>query len=438
MRQDEFEFANDIRTALEERAPRTAWLLIVAIALIVGSGIAWANWAVIEEVTTGQGRVIPSSQLQVVQPLEGGIVREILISEGDLVERDQVLMRIDDTSFASRLGEIKQRQWTLRAEIARRSAEANGQSEMTEDATVAAEAPHIMASERAVFQARLAKLDEDLTILRQQLIQSRQELEELRARQTKLERSLAPLKRELELTVSLHQKGVVPEVELLRLQRQFAELEGDLEIVKASVPRADSAIVEAQARVQNARATFRSEARERLVKAQGELAVVEESIKAARDRVFRASLKAPVHGVVNKLNVNTIGAVVKPGQDLVEIVPFGDTLLIEAQIRPQDVAFIRPDQSASVKLTAYDYSIYGSLDGNVERISADTITDERGESFYRVIIRTDRSDLSVDGRSLPIIPGMVATVDVLTGKKTVLDYLLKPVTRVRLEALRER
>ena len=438
MKQDEFEFANDIRTALEDRAPRTAWMLILVIFLIVALGIAWAKLAVIEEVTTGLGRVIPSSQLQIVQTLEGGIVRQILVRDGDLVERDQILMRIDDTSFTSRLGELKQTQWAIRAEVARRSAEANGLDEMVEDPLVASESPENFSSEVAMFKARRAKLNDDLWILRQQLEQKRQELLELKARETKLVESLKPLNRELELTQELHDKGVVPEVELLRLQRQFAELRGDLEIVKASIPRASSAIAEAEARVSNASATSRAEARERLVKARAELAVVEESLKAAQDRVVRAVLKAPVRGIVNKLNVTTIGAVVQSGQGLIEIVPLDDTLLIEAQVRPQDVAFIRPDQDASVKFTAYDYSVYGALDGKVERISADTLVDERGENFYRVIVRTEQTHFLVNGKSLPIIPGMVATVDVLTGEKTVLDYLLKPVIRMRHEALRER
>ena len=435
---DEFEFANDIRTALEERSPRTAWMLILAIVLVTAAGIAWAKWAVVEEVTTGSGRVIPSTQLQVMQTLEGGIIREILMKEGDLVDQGQVLMRIDDTGFASRLGELMQRQWTLRAEIARREAEAGGGEEIVADEELVREAPDSFRSESEVFKARRAKMDDELAILRQQLVQKRQELKELQAREQKLALSLEPLSRELELTTKLKAQRVVPEVELLRLQRQHAELSGDLEIVKASVPRAESAITEAEARMLNAVTTFKSEARERLVAARGELAVVVESVKAARDRVVRTALRAPVRGVVNKLNVTTIGAVVQPGQQLIEIVPLDDTLLIEAQVRPQDVAFIRPDLDASVKLTAYDYSIFGSLPGKVERISADTITDERGESFYRVIVRTERNYLTANDKKLPIIPGMVATVDVLTGEKTVLDYLLKPVTRVRKEALRER
>jgi adhesin transport system membrane fusion protein len=209
-------------------------------------------------------------------------------------------------------------------------------------------------------------------------------------------------------------------------------------MVVAGLPRAKSSIVEARNRVDNARAIVRAEARERLVKAKAELAIIEESIKGAEDKVARTALRAPVRGIVNKLNVTTIGAVVRPSQDVVEIVPLDDTLLIEAKIRPRDVAFVRPDQEASVKLTAYDYSVYGQLDGEVERISADTIADERSETFYRVILRTNRNYLEKDGKRLPIIPGMVAQVDIQTGKKTVLDYILKPITKVRHEAFRER
>ncbi|RMF03327.1 MAG: HlyD family type I secretion periplasmic adaptor subunit, partial [Alphaproteobacteria bacterium] len=261
---------------------------------------------------------------------------------------------------------------------------------------------------------------------------------EYEAERAKLEASLKPLMREVELTRSLHARGVVPEVEMLRLERQAADLQGQLEVVKRSVPRARAAMEEFKSRIDNARAGFRSEARERLSRARAELAIIEESIKAARDRVTRTALRAPVRGVVNKLNINTIGAVVQPGQDLIEIVPLDDKLLIEANVRPQDVAFIRPQQEASIKLTAYDYLVYGALEGEVERVSADTITDDKGETFYRVIVRTDRSHIRQAEGELPIIPGMVATVDILTGEKTVYDYLMKPIRRVRNEALRER
>ena len=434
----EFEFANDVRAAMEERAPRTAWLLIGAIAFVLLCAVLWSLLATVEEVTTGSGRVIPSSQVQVVQTLERGIVREILLREGDFVEQGQVLMRIDDTGAASQLGELRQRRWGLLAEITRLRAEAEDAAAVADVPELRENAPTAVLSEAEVFRAHRAKLEEELAILAQQLIQKQQELQEFEAKQAKLSAALAPLQKELELTKRMHERDVVPEIELLRLQRQFAELDGELEIVRRAVPRAQAAIAEVERRKEEARAGFRARARERLASAGTELAITEESLKAAQDRVFRAALKAPVRGVVNKLNINTIGAVVQPGQDLIEIVPFDDTLLIEANIRPQDVAFIRPDQEASIKLTAYDYLIYGALKGRVDRISADTIADDRGETFYRVIVRTDRSHIRQESKELPIIPGMVATVDILTGEKTVFDYLIKPIRRVRNEALRER
>lgn len=434
----DFEFANDVRAAMEERAPRTAWLLIGAIAAILVAGSVWANWAVIDEVTTGAGRVIPSSQTQVVQTLERGIVREILLREGDLVEQNQVLMRIDDTGAASKLGELRQRQWTLLAEIARLEAEAEDRPSIADNSELKANAPQAVLSELDLFRARRQQLDEEISILEQQLVQKEQEVQEFEAKHAKLSASLKPLMREVELTRGLHKRGVVPEVEMLRLERQVAELSGELEVVAKTIPRARAALAEFKSRIENARAGFRSDARERLSRARGELAIVQESIKAAKDRVVRTSLRAPVRGIVNKLNITTIGAVVQPGQDLIEIVPLDDTLLIEANIRPQDVAFIRPEQEASIKLSAYDYLIYGALKGSVERVSADTITDERGETYYRVIIKTDRSHIRQEDKQLPILPGMVATVDIQTGEKTVFDYIIKPIRRVRNEAFRER
>ena len=434
----EFEFANDVRAAMEERAPRTAWIMISAIALILFVGFVWSNLATIEEVTTGSGKVIPSSQTQVVQALERSVVREILLREGDLVKQDQLLMRLDDTSVLSRLGELRQKRWALLAEIARLEAEAGDKDKIAENPRLEAEAPQAVLSEAQSFRARHRELVQEIAILQQQAVQKEQELQEFEARKAKMQATLKPLMREVELTRKLYERGVVAEVEMLKLDRQAAEMQGDLAIVEQTIPRANAAKSEFARRIENARAVFQSEARERLSKARGELAIVIESIKGALDRVTRTALKAPVHGIVNKLNITTIGAVVQPGQDLIEIVPLDDTLLIEANVRPQDVAFIRPDQDASIKLSAYDYLVYGALEGRVERISADTISDDRGETFYRVIVRTDRSHIRQDKKELPIIPGMVATVDIQTGEKTVFDYLMKPIRRVRNEALRER
>ncbi|NND49814.1 MAG: HlyD family type I secretion periplasmic adaptor subunit, partial [Rhizobiales bacterium] len=421
LKDDEFEFANDIKAALVERPPRLAWALILAVLLTLAAAAAWASWAVVEETTTGAGRVIPTRQLQVVQSLEAGLVREILHQEGDLVEAGEILMHIDDTGVSSRLGELKQRQYAFLAQIARLEAEAREAEAVKTDAELEREARGAVDAERAVFKARREQLSREITVLGQQALQREQEVKELRVREQKLVSALAPLERELELTRELRERGVIPEIEMLRLERQVAENRGELEVVRAAMPRAATAVEEARGMSASRRANYRAGAREQLAKTRSELAVIEETLRAARDQVVRTTLRAPVRGIVNKMNLNTIGAVVQPGQSIIEIVPIDDALLIEARVRPQDVAFIRPEQAASVKLSAYDYRIYGALAGEVERISADTIADSEGDTFYRVIVRTNQNHILEGGQRLPIIPGMVATVDIQTGEKTVLD-----------------
>lgn len=438
MDRDEFTYANDLKAALEERAPRTAWLLTAAIGLLLLAGGAWASVAVLDEVTTGPGKVIPSRQLQVVQPLEAGIIREILVKEGQLVEQGQILMHIDDTAFSSELGELNQRRGAFQAEVMRLRAEASGAAEMPDRSTLSDIAAKSYDVENRLFRARQRRLADEIAVLKQQLIQKEQEVREFEARREKILASMKPLERELDLTQKLYKRKVVPEVELLRLEREAIDLRGERDIVLAALPRAQAAYDEVRLMVQNAKASLQADAREKLAQVAADLSVMEEKIRSAKDRVVRTALRSPTQGVINTLAVTTVGAVVTSGQAIVEIVPFDDTLLIEARIRPQDVAFISPEQEASVKLTAYDYSIYGTLDAKVERISPDTTVDDQGEVFYRIVVRTNENVLSFNGEDLPILPGMVATVDVRTGRKTVLDYILKPIRKARHEALRER
>lgn len=416
MQQSDLAFVNDIRAASELRAPRPSRnLLVLTIALIL-TGIIWAHFAVLDEVKRGNGSVVPSRQIQVLQSLEGGIVLETLVQEGSIVKQGQVLMKIDDTKSSSELGEVRERRAANAARVARLEAEVQGrgQPEFAEDLVKIA--PQAVETERNVFVARQKKLDQEVDVLMQQ--------------QIRLTDSLKLLSREVELTRNLYVQKIVPEIDMLRLDRQASEMKGQL--------------AEAQSRITGTRAAFRSQAEEDLAKSRGDLAVLDETIKLARDRFRRAELRSPVNGVVNKLNVTTVGAVVQPGGNLMEIVPLDDTLLVEGRIRPQDIAFIHPQQDAVVKLSAYDSSVFGSLKGKVERISADTIVsdkperDEKNEKFYRVMIRTDKNHLGTDEHPLPIIPGMVATVEVLTGRKSVLDYMVKPARMLRDEALRER
>lgn len=416
MASSDFAFANDIRSAALLRTPRTSRMLLWTSCALLATFLIWAHFAVLDEVKRGSGRVVPSRQMQVVQSLEGGIVGDILIREGDIVQQGQSLMRIDDTKFASEFGEIRERRAAMAARAARLEAEARGRSEITFPDDLDKMVPAAVATEASVFKMRGQKVAQDIDVLNQQV--------------TRLTGSLKLLEREQTLTRRLYEQKVVPEIEMLRLDRQATEMKGQL--------------AEAQSKIANITASFRSQADEDLAKSRGDLAVLDENIKSAQDRVRRTDLKAPVHGIVNKLNVSTIGAVVAPGANLMDIVPLDDTLLVESRIRPQDIAFIRPDQDAVVKISAYDSSVYGSLKGKVERISADTIVDdkaektERQETFYRVMVRTDKNHLGSEQHPLPIIPGMVTTVEVLTGEKSVLDYIVKPARLLRDEALRER
>lgn len=437
-RKDDFDFANSARAAMEARSARGTWILVCTILALLASGLFWASQATLQEVTTANGKVISSSQLQVVQTLEAGIVREIFVREGDVVKKGQVLMQIDDTGFASKLGELRERRYALAAQVARLEAEAQDKNELNVDKNLAKNAPQALAAEKAGFIARKLKRSQDQEILKQQLFQKTQEATELSARAEKLSATLAPMKKELELTRKLAKRGVVPEIDMLRLERQFAEVSGELKVINAGLPRAKSAIEEARTRLQNARSSFKAESQVLLAKTAADLAIAKQALRAAQDRVNRASLKAPANGIVNKINVTTIGAVVQPGLNVLTIVPTGDKLLIEAQVRPRDVAFINTNQKASVKLTAYDYLIFGAISGKVKLIGADTITDATAGTYYRVVVETDFNHVTRNGKNYPIIPGMVASVDILTGEKTVLDYVLKPINRARREALRER
>jgi len=442
--QSDFAFSNDVRAAVELQTPRTARMLLFSAIGLIAVFLLWAHFAVLDEVKRGNGRVVPARQTQVVQSLEGGIVSEILVTEGSIVEKGEPLVRIEDTNFAAQLGEIRERRGAMAARVIRLEAETLARPSVSFPADLEQLASHAVAAERSVFAAHLSKLEQDIGVVVQQEAQKRREVEELRASEARYIETLRLLNREVELTRNLYRQKVVPEIEMLRVDRQATDMRGQLAVTRASIEKAEAGIQETLARIESIRTAFRAQAQDDLAKSRADLAVLEENIKSARDRVLRTELRSPVHGIVNKLNVTTIGAVVQPAANLMELVPLDDTLLVEGRIRPQDIAFIRQGQEAVVKLTAYDSSVYGSLRGKVERISADTITDEtgnrneRGETFYRVMVRTEKNHLGQANHLLPVIPGMVATVEILTGAKSVLDYLIKPARLLRDEALRER
>ncbi len=436
----DFSYANDIKAATELATPRTLKLIVRASLAFFCVALVWAHFAVLDEVTRAQSKVIASRQNQVIQSLEGGLLQEILVAEGQVVQQGDILMRIDDTVLGSQFGEARERRAALQARQVRLERETGWSTpaplEFPPD--LSGSYPAATGSEKALHDARVRKLQQELEILDQQAQQKNLEKDELEAQARRLQSSKPLLERELAITRRLYADRVVPEIEMLRLDRQVAELNGQINVNRAGITRAEGAMREANARKNGAIIAFRTSAEEDLTKTRSDLAIIDESIRAAQDRVRRTELRSPVRGIVNRIQINTIGAVIQPAVALMDIVPLDENLLVEAQLRPQDIGFIRPAQKAVVKITAYDSAIFGSLQGQVERISADTLADQKGENYYRVIIKTDKKQLGSETNVLPIIPGMIAQVEILTGQKSVLSYLLKPARILRDEALRER
>ncbi|KQV98526.1 secretion protein HylD [Rhizobacter sp. Root1221] len=405
---------------------------VVILALL----LLWAGLAKVDEVTRGDGKVVPSRQLQVLQALDGGVVSEILVHEGQVVEAKQLLLKIDETRATSGVRESNAQGFALRARQARlRALAENSPFQPPATATNDPEEQRILLGELQLYEAKRSELATLLSINGQQLQQRQQELAEMRSRKVSAERALDLGQQELSKTRPLLASGAVSEVEILRLERDISRSRGESEQASAQIARVQAAIGEAQRKAQETEIQFRNDARKDLAEVLGKLNALNEGAVALTDKVDKSQVRSPVRGRVQRLLANTVGGVVTPGKDIVEIVPLDDEMVLEARIAPKDIAFIRPEQEALVKFTAYDFSIYGGLDAKVENISPDTVVDERGNAFYLVRVRTTRTNFS---EKMPIIPGMTAEVNILTGQKTVLSYLLKPVLKAKAYALRER
>ncbi len=427
-------FELEAEELLSGRGLRESRLIVRTAVLAAGVLVAWAALAPIDEVTRGDGKVIPSRQLQVVQSLDGGVVTEILVAEGQTVEPGDVLLRLEEIRATSGVRESAAQGFALAARQARLRALAEN-ARFAPPAAKGAEEQRIVEEERRLYEARITELATQLSINRQQLQQREQELSEMRARRSTADRNRELGQQELDKTRPLLATGAVSEVEILRLERDVAKSRGDAEQAVAQIARVQAAIGEAQRKTQETELVFRNEARKELAEVVGKINTLNEGAVALADKVDKAQVKSPVRGRVQRLLANTVGGVVQPGKDIVEIVPLDDALVLETKVMPRDIAFIHPEQPATVKFTAYDFAVYGGLDAKVENISPDTVVDDRGNAYYLVRVRTTQSNFS---EKLPIIPGMTAEVDILTGQKTVLSYLLKPVLRAQAYALRER
>ncbi|MDW3206677.1 MAG: HlyD family type I secretion periplasmic adaptor subunit [Alphaproteobacteria bacterium] len=428
-------FEAESKSGVGRGARLWAHVLLFAIAAFFVFFLTWSYYAVLDEVTRGEGKIIPSGQTKVVQHFEGGIVAEIPVREGQIVEANQVLMRVENRLAEAELAEKTKQFLSLQTQAARLQAEATGAESINFPEDVLQRAPDRARDQIDVFQTNLAELQGKIRIRETQRTQALQELRQKTAQVAQIENQLAIAREELALVQPLVASGAASQQELLTSRRTVVQLEAELEDVQLSIPRIRSQIQEATTTIQQELSAFRAKAQQELSQVRADAERLREELSAGQDRARRTEITSPVRGTVNKILINTIGGVVKPGDPVAEVVPLEDSLLVEARIRPSDRAQLYPGLPAVVKVSAYDFSIHGGLDAELVDISADTILDEDGEPYYRVRLTTNETSL---GEDKPIISGMTVTVDIITGEKSVLDYLLKPILKARDNALNER
>lgn len=429
-------YMQSLSAAVVQRSPKYLLMIVSIITFLVFVALLWMSWAEIDVVVRGNGKVIPARQVQLIQSLEGGIISEILVREGDLVESNQPLIKISDVAFSSSFEENRLSYYQLRAKSARLKAEAYG-GEFEGDEEVAAVFPELLQAENSLYESNRQQLRETLSIYEEQVKQQQSALEEMQSKRRQLRKSLELLRQELKIKEPLVQRRIISEVEFLQVQQREAEVEGELEGVAISIPRVRSTVEEGRNKLEQVRLEFKNKAKLELNEVSSEISRIAEAQIALQDRVSRTTLRSPVIGVVQRLYANTIGGVVTPGSEIMEIVPREEALLIEVRIKPADIAYINIGQETRLKFTAYDFAIYGSLKGTVSFVSADTVTDEDGVSYYVARVRPEKSYLGHESQSMPIKVGMTSEADIITDKKTILEYLLKPISRGLDRALQE-
>lgn len=416
------------------QTPVKAKGLLYSVVLVIFILVVWAYFAQIDEVAKGDGKVIPSQQLQVLQSYDGGIVQDILVREGERVSKGQVLLRVDPTRYISSLEENTTQFAALAAKVQRLSALTQG-TQLRFGKKLLSQAPVIVENERKLYNSNLAELDEVAAGSDTRIMQRRQDVEEERASLSQYEDVLTLSEKELAVTKPLLASGAVSEIEVLRLERQIVELKANIKKSKVAIARGLNAIEEEVIKKEESRLRLINRWSQELTEAIGEMATLQQSQTSLEDVVSQAELKSPINGTVQRMLFNTVGGVITPGSAVVELVPQDDQLIVEAKVSPKDIAFIREGQSAILKFSAYDYTIYGGMSAEVKHISADAITNEKDETYYLVRLETKEH---IGNAELDIIPGMIVQVDILTGKKTVLNYILSPLFNVTSSALRER
>jgi adhesin transport system membrane fusion protein len=424
-----------------DKPPLFARFVIFIVALFVVSFFTWAAVAKVDEIARGGGKVIPASKTQIIQTSEPGVVEAISVKVGEVVKKGQLLLRLNNMTTASTLGEATAKKRALMAKIARLDIQAGGNLDAVYHCPleVAGPTPEICANERRLLEVSRENYHTQFSMLNEQLVQRQAELDEARANIERLEANLGVSRKKHDLLEKMNKKHLVAEIEFLSSREKLTEMTGQLDAMRTGLPGIEAAVKEVSQKIEGLSSGVRQEALGEKTQALADLSVVEETIRGVSDRVARTDIRSPVDGIVNSLEVNTLGAFVQPGAVVAEIVPTSDKLLVETRISPRDVAFVRRGQKAMVKVTAYDFSIFGGLEGEVTNVSADSFVDkESGNTYYQVYVRTDTSLLEKDGKQYSIMPGMVTSTEIMTGSKTVLSYLMKPINKARSEALTER
>jgi adhesin transport system membrane fusion protein len=450
---DDIQFADEVDAALARRPRIGARMLSVSVAALFVAMIFWAGLADIDEVTHAEGQVVGSQRTQTIQNLEGGILRGVLVHEGQIVEKGTVLAQLDNEMAESAYRDAQGKAMENSLAILRLESELKDEKPRFPDdlktwasqlmgrevePSTLARAAQIVQDQEQTWESRQEKLKAEIDVLKSQYEQRTHDVEEQAAHKAQLDQSLALAIEQQDAAHALVLRNNFSRMEYLGLQQKVVELQGQINMLAASIPRSQAAANESLQRIASRKAEQNAAVTDEINKRRLELSSLRESLAAGSDRVTRTELRSPVRGTVKQIYINTVGGVVKPGEPIMDVVPLDDTLLVEARVTPKDVAFLRPGQHVMVKVSAYDFSIYGGLEGALESISADTIEDKRGNYYYLVKVRTRKTSIVYHNEALPIIPGMMVTADILIGKKTVLDYLLKPILKAKQNALRER
>ena len=444
---NDMNFVNTMYANANEKPGKRSFFVFLLISSFFVSAIVWASLAEIDELARGNGKVIPTDKIQKIQNLDGGIISEILVKEGEVVKKGMELMKIDTTRFQASLEENKSEYLNLLAIKARLIAE----SEINlykkiprlqfDKVILEDENKHYVLIENRLFKSRYNELKYNIKVLDNQYEQKKLEVREIASNIRKLRKSLKIIKKQKSTIAKLVRSRIKSNYDLLNIEKEYEQVKGDLETSLLSKPRAVLSVLESKNRKEEKIRSFKAQASDSLNKSLNELRKYQARLVADKDKVKKTIILSHVDGIVKQININTIGGVVRSGMDLIEIVPQSEVLVIEAKIDPKDIAFINPNQKAIIKITAYDFSIYGGLEGKIIEISAESIVDKDSKdqkSYYRILVKTDKNYLERNGEKHAIIPGMIASVDIVTGKKSILDFIMKPILKTKNNALHER